>query len=751
MENTLKQGTILQGKAYRYVIGRVLGQGTFGITYLATTQVEIPGPLGTIKTTMQVAVKEFFMKGINGREDSTVTTGSKGGVYANYKVKFAREVENLSHLQHPHIVKVLEFFEANNTVYYAMEYIDGGSLEDYIKQKNRLSEEECVAYMEQIGAAVSYMHEHKMLHLDLKPGNVMLRMDGTAVLIDFGLSKQYDEDGMPETSTSVGSGTPGYAPLEQANYHEGKGFPVTMDVYALGATLFKMLTGERPPEASVVLNEGFPAHELQRHGVSERMIACVGKAMSPLKAERYQSVTAFVDCLRGEEKTVLDGSVEKTVVEEKNVENVLEKREEKEKEAKEEEKSMQAEEVKEEQIKEEPVKVVVEKAEESDGKNVQKRSKKKWWIGVAGVLLVVVVAVAFPWSRWFTSDPKVLFDKSEEYYQQGNDEKAMKWLRKSAELGYADAQYNLSLVYFEGRGVTQDYVAAAVWCRKAAEQGLAEAQYNLGISYWNALGVGQDYGVAATWYRKAAEQGYADAQNMLGLCYYQGKGVEQNYEESVKWAYKAAEQGLAVAQYNLGGNYYEGRGVAQDYGEAVKWYRKAMEQDFAPAINELGRCYEYGLGVTEDIDVAIGLYHKASLLGSDEAKNALSRLGYDGKLEVVNKVDVAEDVDENEEVFVVVEDMPSFPGGNVSAWISKNIKYPKGALSRNVEGKVYVQFIIEKDGTVTNVRIVRSVDAELDQEAVRVVSSMPRWTPGKQRGKPVRVSFTLPIDFQLLK
>lgn len=91
------------------------------------------------------------------------------------------------------------------------------------------------------------MHSNKMLHLDLKPKNIMLDKDGKSYLIDFGLSKQYTETGEPESSTKVGAGTPGHAPIEQANYREGKGFPVTMDIYALGATMFKMLTGQRPP------------------------------------------------------------------------------------------------------------------------------------------------------------------------------------------------------------------------------------------------------------------------------------------------------------------------------------------------------------------------------------------------------------------------------------------------------------------------------------------------------------------------
>ena len=144
------------------------------------------------------------------------------------------------------------------------------------------------------------MHAHKMLHLDLKPGNLMLRRNGDVVLIDFGLSKQYDKEGKPETSTTVGGGTPGYAPIEQAHYHEGKDFPVTMDVYALGGTLFKMLTGVCPPEASEILNDGFPAYELQTRKVSEALIACVAKTMAARKWDRYQSVQAMLDGLEKE-------------------------------------------------------------------------------------------------------------------------------------------------------------------------------------------------------------------------------------------------------------------------------------------------------------------------------------------------------------------------------------------------------------------------------------------------------------------
>ena len=131
----LKEGTLLQNGKYR--IEKVLGQGSFGITYLAS--LEIKGALGTISSTL-VAVKEFFMKDINGREGSVVTCGNKGGFYEDYKRKFVREAKNLSRLNHPNIIKVMDLFEANNTAYYVMEYIDGGSLDEYIKEQNGLSE-----------------------------------------------------------------------------------------------------------------------------------------------------------------------------------------------------------------------------------------------------------------------------------------------------------------------------------------------------------------------------------------------------------------------------------------------------------------------------------------------------------------------------------------------------------------------------------------------------------------------------------
>ena len=294
----LPKGTILHGKSFVYQIDNVLGQGSFGITYLAS--IKINGALGSIDVNVKVTVKEFFMANFNGRQGCTVTSGSQDGMYGYYKHKFTQEAINLSKLHHPNIVNVLEAFEENNTVYYAMEYIDGGSLDKKIEQNQKLSEKQCIELTKQIGSAVSFMHDNMMLHLDLKPSNIMLKQNGDAVLIDFGLSKQYTENGEPETLTKVGGGTPGYAPLEQISYRDGKGFPVTMDVYALGGTMYKMLTGVRPPEASDILEDGFPLHELTNRNVSEHTAVVIAKAMMPKRSERYQSVMDMINDLSSE-------------------------------------------------------------------------------------------------------------------------------------------------------------------------------------------------------------------------------------------------------------------------------------------------------------------------------------------------------------------------------------------------------------------------------------------------------------------
>ena len=299
----LHAGAVLDSGKFKYTIVKVLGNGTFGITYLAT--IPVRGSLGSLE--MKVAVKEFFMKDVcSRRADGSLQEMTQGGLVYNYAIKFRREAENLSRLDHPQIVRVLDVFTANNTVYYAMEFVEGENLNEYLKEYGRMSESEAVSCIRSIAAPLEYMHEHKMLHLDLKPGNVMRRSsDGKCVLIDFGLSKYYADNGEPESSTNIGMGTPGYAPIEQAQAGKNRQVYPTLDIYALGGTFYKLLTGEAPPEASELL-DGFPREKLlyPGSGISVPVADAIEKAMSPRRIDRPQSVRDFLVLLEEPDPSV---------------------------------------------------------------------------------------------------------------------------------------------------------------------------------------------------------------------------------------------------------------------------------------------------------------------------------------------------------------------------------------------------------------------------------------------------------------
>ena len=282
----LQAGTILHGT---YKIEKVLGQGSFGITYLAEHT-----NLGK-----KVAIKEFFMKELNSRgEDGSITGMSDSSLSQNYCQKFKKEAINLSRLDHPNIVRVTDSFSENGTFYYVMDFIEGQNLNDYIKS-HYIDEAEAVSIIKSVADALIYMHEEKhMLHLDLKPGNVMRRNDGHIFLIDFGLSKHYSTDGQPETSTTIGLGTAGYAPIEQGNQAKNGEFRPTIDVYALGAMFYKLLTRETPPPASdLVSDDELLENKLREKGVSDNLIKVVTEAMCPNVRRRTQSVREFRDAL----------------------------------------------------------------------------------------------------------------------------------------------------------------------------------------------------------------------------------------------------------------------------------------------------------------------------------------------------------------------------------------------------------------------------------------------------------------------
>lgn len=297
--NSLSSNSILQGKDSRYMIETVLGHGTFGVTYKA--KVIEGNRKGEI-----VTIKEFFVDGVSSREESGIVSSCSDTISIDQcKAEFVAEAKNLIILNHPNIVKAYEVFETNGTIYYSMEYIEGENLNSYLKRVN-LTPGEAIKIITKIAYGLSYMHESRhMLHLDLKPGNVMRRSsDGQIILIDFGLSRYYSEKEIPDTTTPVGLGTKGYAPVEQTDYkRQQKNFKATIDVYALGATFYKLVTGETPPPSKVLMSNPEMLHQkLASIALPERNMRIIEKAMSPLPEKRYQSVMSFIYDINADER-----------------------------------------------------------------------------------------------------------------------------------------------------------------------------------------------------------------------------------------------------------------------------------------------------------------------------------------------------------------------------------------------------------------------------------------------------------------
>ena len=324
MENytsALPIGTRLQGTSGTFEIVDILGQGGFGITYKA--ELLMAGSLGLQRTHAYFAVKEFFMSKINRRSGLTVT-GTESENFHIYLRKFEHESRLLAKLSHPGICHVQDAFSANGTAYYVMDFCSGGSLVSLIRNTRggALSEIQALDYARQIGDALGYLHNHHMAHLDLKPDNVMLQADGSAVLIDFGIAKQFDGSGKLMTTDNIGASTPGYAPIEQSHYQEGSGDPHLMDIYAFGATLYKMLCGQTPPPSSEVCTERPLLEPLRARGVSERVISVIVKAMQTRKADRYQSTSAMLAALPSTAPTTESSTVVATVEDEPEVVSV---------------------------------------------------------------------------------------------------------------------------------------------------------------------------------------------------------------------------------------------------------------------------------------------------------------------------------------------------------------------------------------------------------------------------------------------
>ncbi|SEF55060.1 serine/threonine-protein kinase [Parabacteroides chinchillae] len=294
----LPNGYLLQNGKYK--LSHVVGQGGFGITYKGVWFTELKGALGAIKTEVPICVKEYFFKDYCYRDNDSqaVKVHSETGktLFNKFKEKLIKEAKILSDVHHPYIVNVLEVFEENNTAYIVMEYISGNSLKYMMDKEGVLPEPIVLKYVRQIGEALQFVHEKNILHLDIKPSNILIDKDDNARLIDFGVSKRYDIEEQ-ETSTTMLTLSKGFASIEQYDNEGTQLFSPCPDIYSLGATMYNLLTGKIPTESILRATRPLQNPSEINPAITPKTESAIIKAMQIVPTDRFQSISEMLESL----------------------------------------------------------------------------------------------------------------------------------------------------------------------------------------------------------------------------------------------------------------------------------------------------------------------------------------------------------------------------------------------------------------------------------------------------------------------
>jgi len=537
-----------------YEIKDILGQGGFGITYLAEDR----------NLAHEVAIKEYLPVDLATRVEQNHVQPLSPEYEYRYRwglQNFLDEARTIGQFKHPNIVRVRNVFEANNSAYMVMDYELGETLQEILNRRKILDEADVRTVIFPILDGMKLIHAHGFIHRDIKPANIFIRVDGEPVLLDFGSARQALVESRNNALTSIFS--KGYAPIEQYNTNDDEQGPWT-DIYALGATIYRCISGIPPCDAvdrstaiSITGRDTYvQALEIGKGKYSDTLLNAIDHAMKFKRQDRPQSITELQAVITGQDLKPATGGV-------------------------------------------------AEQSENSEDVLAEQLLEAKQGNAAAQAALAFMYAKGIGTdcdeteaARWYQKAAEqghlnsqfnlgVIYAKGRGVEQDYN--KSFRWYEKAANQGDITAQSTLAMMYMKGIGSDRNYTAAFNWYNSAAEKGHLNSMFNLGDMYAKGIGVRNDHEQAFKWYRKAAENGHVNAQMNLGFMYGKGYGTNRNDTEAYHWYRRAAESGHPNAQYNLGVIYSKGRGVSRNVEEARKWYKKAADQGDANAEKALAR------------------------------------------------------------------------------------------------------------------------------------------------------------------
>ncbi|MEX2352935.1 MAG: serine/threonine-protein kinase, partial [Gammaproteobacteria bacterium] len=449
--NALSPGFELHWYGFR----DILGQGGFGITYLAYDR----------NLAHEVAIKEYMPVGLATRAgDNTIVPLSRDHEerYAWGLERFIEEARTLAQFEHPNIVRVRNVFKKNNTAYMVMDYVLGESLQDILSRRHTLDQTDIETVIYPIIDGMKLVHAHGFIHRDIKPANILIRMDGDPVLLDFGSARQALEQGN-DSMTSLFS--KGYAPIEQYNTNDAEQGPWT-DIYALGATMYRAIAGVAPTDAidrstaiSIAARDSYvPAVEVGEGRYSEPILRAIDHAMHFNRQERPQTITEWMAGFPTRKR--------------EGVQEVLP-------------------EPRQDEARQETFDSIKARAESGDAEAQSALA----FMYAKGIEVECDEPLAVTWYEKAAAQGHI----NAQYnlgliYAKGrgvspNLEQSFNWYSKAAEAGDISAQISLAAMYARGVGVEKNERNAFIWYLRAAKRGDQDSMCKLGEMYLQGTGI----------------------------------------------------------------------------------------------------------------------------------------------------------------------------------------------------------------------------------------------------------------------